>query len=149
MKKVFLFIVIAILAAAFGRWTVSPLLIDVEVNDAVPVGETMSPAGDVMSRAFPIQDTALHPATGSVRIIESDGQTIVRYEDYDGTSGPDLYVYLAKDLAANEFVSLGPARGNKGNMNYVVPEDVDISEYRYVLTWSKRFSTLFDYAEIK
>ena len=97
---------------------------------------------------FPIEDTRGHPATGEVRLIRSPEQVIVRYENYDGTNGPDLFVYLAKDLEASEFVNLGRAKGNMGNINYEVPDDVDIDEYQYVMTWCKAFGVLFDYAEI-
>jgi len=73
----------------------------------------------------------------------------VRYENYKGTNGPDLYVYLAKDLDATEFISLGRAKGNQGNINYTVPDDIDITEYQYVMTWCKAFGVLFDYAPIQ
>lgn len=102
----------------------------------------------VIEGPFTIVDTPTHPATGSIRTIRSPEETIVRFENYDGTNGPDLFVYLAKDLDANEFVNLGRAKGNQGNINYTVPEDVDIDEYQYVMTWCKAFGVLFDYAEI-
>ena len=99
---------------------------------------------------FTIEDTPGHSASGAVRVINTpDEGAIVRYENYKGTNGPDLYVYLAKDLDATEFVSLGRAKGNVGNINYEVPNDIDLSEYKYVMTWCKAFGVLFDYSEIK
>lgn len=97
---------------------------------------------------FPITGTPLHPALGTIELIESAEEKLVYYQDYEGTNGPDLHVYLATDLEATEFYDLGPAKGNRGNLIYGVPLDVDLSEYRYVLTWCKAFSELFDYAEI-
>lgn len=163
MKKL-LIILILILVAAFLWWTVSPLFIQKEVNDELP-GDLLeslakSAIGDMANTTendpsttsllgpFPIKDTDLHPASGEVVVINSPGKSIIRYKDYQGTNGPDLFVYLAKDLEAKEFVNLGRVRGNLGNLNYTVPDGIDISEYQYVLTWCKAFGVLFDYAEL-
>lgn len=208
MKKVIIFLVL-MLVGAFLYWTVSPLFIETEVDDAIPeallappanepIEATGSPAlADVkivsevpedmpddmkavpvgndfaivtktsaelaeampdmtdepdvpMARndVFPIVDTRGHPASGDIRVVSDGTQSIVRYENYDGTNGPDLFVYLAKDLDAEEFVDLGRARGNRGNINYEVPADIDVNEYKYVMTWCRAFGVLFDYAEI-
>jgi hypothetical protein len=146
MKK-FLIVIALLGLAGFGWWTISPLFISNEVDDAVPA-EKMTDGVLVRDESFAIVDTPAHPASGEVRILETADETLVRFENYDGTNGPDLFVYLAKDRQAKEFVSLGKAKGNKGNINYEVPDDVDISEYRYVMTWCRAFGVLFDYAEI-
>ena len=122
--------------------------------ESTVVAETSTPAPDAapstfVEGPFPIVDTPTHPATGNIRLIRAPEQTIVRYENYDGTNGPDLKIYLTNDLEeAADFVSLGAARGNQGNINYTVPADVDIDEYQYVVTWCEAFGVLFDYAEI-
>jgi len=98
---------------------------------------------------FTIIDTPGHNASGVIRVIDTPSEgSLVRYENYKGTNGPDLYVYLAKDLDATDFVSLGKAKGNQGNINYTVPEDVDLDDYKYVMTWCRAFGVLFDYAPI-
>ena len=108
----------------------------------------IEPPTTVIDGPFAITGTRGHGATGEVRVIHSPDQSIVRYENYDGTNGPDLFVYLATDLEATNFVSLGDAKGNQGNINYEVPADVDLDDYKYVITWCKTFGVLFDYAEI-
>lgn len=97
---------------------------------------------------FPIVGTAKYPASGFIRVIETPEEQIIRYEAYDGTVGPDLYVYLAKDLDAIEYIDLGLLRSNSGSINYGVPLDVDLNEYTYVLTWCKSCGMLYDYAKI-
>ena len=97
---------------------------------------------------FPITGTAGHPATGNIEIISSPEEKLVYYKDYDGTNGPDLKVYLSKDLEATEIFDLGEAKGNQGNLIYGIPLDIDLSEYNYVLTWCEAFGVLFDYAKI-
>lgn len=97
---------------------------------------------------FPITGTPGHPASGEISLIRSPEETLIQYQDYDGTNGPDLFVYLSKDLEAKDFIDLGPAKGNKGNIIYGVPLDANLDEYPYVLTWCKAFGVLFDYAQI-
>lgn len=145
MKKIIIFIIFLVVAS-FGWWTISPLFISNTVNDTAPT--ELGTETTIRDTSHSIVDTPAHPASGNIRIIATESQQTVRFENYDGTNGPDLFVYLAKDLEANEFVSLGRAKGNTGNINYTVPPDVDLSEYRYVLTWCKAFGVLFDYAEI-
>lgn len=120
-----------------------------EINSTGPVQTE-----DVMLTLEPtperseIMDTIGHPAEGTVRIIESNGETIIRFENFKTINGPRLHVYLAKDLDANEFIDLGPIRGTEGNINYVVPEGVDLSEYNYVMHWCVPFGVLFNFAKI-
>ncbi len=95
-----------------------------------------------------VMDTVGHPASGTVRVIESSEGTFVRFEDFKTINGPRLHVYLAKDLDAEEFIDLGPIRGTEGNINYRVPDDVDISEYQYVMHWCVPFRVLFNFARI-
>ncbi len=92
-------------------------------------------------------DTPAHPASGLVRLVEADGKTYVRYENYKTINGPDIFVYLAKDINAKEFIDLGRVKATEGNINYEVPDGVSVSEYPYVLTWCKQFGVLFNYAD--
>ncbi len=98
---------------------------------------------------FPVFGTPLHKASGSVVLFEDGENVTLRYEDFETINGPDLFVYLATDKDAGAFVSLGEIRGTKGNINYEVPKGTDLSKYKYVLTWCKKFDVLFNSAEIK
>jgi len=117
--------------------------IDLSMSDEMPREQVN------VSEAYKIKDTPLHPASGEVRIVESDGQTIVRFENFKTINGPNVHIYLAKDLDAKEFIDLGRLRGTEGNVNYVVPNDIDVSEYTYVMHWCVPFGVLFNYAEIQ
>lgn len=161
--KYILFALAGLVIAGFGYYALSPLLRNVRLDEALPMnfmekkeaGAEAEPAAreederePFIGERFPIKDTPLHPAEGYVRIIEAEGKTYVRYEEYKTINGPDLFVYLAKDLDAKEFVNLGELKATEGNINYEVPEDVNIEEYPYVLTWCKAFGVLFNSAKI-
>ena len=90
----------------------------------------------------------MHEVEGKAILIETDGEKILRFEDFDTINGPDLRIYLSSDLGDDDFVELGKIKATKGNVNYEVPGDVDISKYKYVLVWCKPFKVLFSYAEL-
>lgn len=98
--------------------------------------------------SYPVMGTAGHPASGNVKIIETGGKQYIRYENFKTINGPDLLVYLAKDLKAKEFISLGKLKATEGNINYEIPQATNIREYPYVLVWCEDFSVLFNYAHV-
>jgi Electron transfer DM13 len=92
----------------------------------------------------------IHNAEGLVKVIRlDDGSMILRLENFKATNGPDLYVYLATDNSASDFVNLGRLKGNIGNQNYDIPESTDFSRYDTVLFWCKAFSVLFGSAKLE
>jgi len=76
----------------------------------------------------------------------------VRIENLDTDNGPDVIVVLSTNEAANpalgNYLDLGALKGNKGNQNYVVPAGTDITPYRSVVLWCRRFSVAFGSAPI-
>jgi hypothetical protein len=89
---------------------------------------------------------------GTATIYEvADGKRILRLSDFETDNGPDLHVRLiaaddAKDtdsVKKAEFVELAKLKGNKGNQNYDLPKDVDLSKYKVVSIWCNRFSVNF------
>ena len=97
----------------------------------------------------------IHNAEGIANVLAvHDGLTehrILRLENFKSTNGPDLYVYLSKNARgiSDGYVELARLKGNIGNQNYHIPDDVDLDEYSHVLIWCKQFSVLFGYADLK
>ena len=145
-KALIVFGILVVLAVAY--YGLSPLFIHTQLNEQAPINTTGSVAREVVG-------TVGHPASGRAGIVQAgvvpgeEDAHYLRYENLKTINGPDLYVYLAKDLDAKEFVNLGRLRATEGNVNYEIPEGVDVSEYRYALTWCKQFSVLFNYADLK
>jgi hypothetical protein len=87
----------------------------------------------------------------------ADGKRVLRLTDFETENGPDLHVRLiaaddAKDTASvakTEFVELAKLKGNKGNQNYDLPDNVDLSKYKVVSIWCNRFSVNFAAAPLK
>jgi hypothetical protein len=102
-----------------------------------------------MGRFIGVND-GIHNAEGLAKVIRLDNvSTILRLENFKATNGPDLYVYLATDNSASDFVNLGRLKGNIGNQNYDIPEGTDLSRYNTALIWCKAFSVLFGSAKLE
>ncbi|MGP4081264.1 DM13 domain-containing protein [Pseudalkalibacillus sp. R45] len=88
-----------------------------------------------------------HMASGMVKTADAEDGLYLRFEDFEVTNGPDLYVYLTKEgQNTKEGIELGNLKGNKGNQNYKVPEGTDLSMYNKVVIWCKSFDEDFGYA---
>lgn len=131
-----------------GYYALSPLFVHVRVDEAVPQATQSPQDAPAASVAAAVEGTLGHPASGTVRIVRADGRVYLRYENFKTINGPDLYVYLAKNPDAKEFVNLGRIRATEGNVNYEIPEGVDPRDYPYALTWCKAFSVLFNSAKL-
>ncbi|MGY5148061.1 MAG: DM13 domain-containing protein [Candidatus Nitrosopumilus sp. bin_7KS] len=91
----------------------------------------------------------IHDAQGDAYTIPLENEsTILRLENFESTNGPDLFVYLATDDKASDFVNLGDLKANRGNQNYEIPDGTDLSKYNKVLIWCKAFGVLFGSAEL-
>jgi hypothetical protein len=101
-----------------------------------------------------------HATSGTVKILElADGSRILRIENLDTSDGPKLEVWLtdAPVIAGQDgwFVfddgkqqSLGALKGNKGNQNYVIPANLNLSDYSSVSIWCVTFKVSFGAAEL-
>jgi hypothetical protein len=115
---------------------------NVTINDEMTMPENQT-NGMLTGNLIDAGD-GFHMASGLVKVVQiQDGTQILRFENLDVTNGPDLYVYLATDTTAKDFVSLGRLKGNMGNQNYPISENMDFEKYNTVLIWCQAFSTLF------
>ena len=150
------------------------LFIDDRVDEAIPTaagaaspGDGTSPATalDQPAPARPAEPVELlrgefvsldHTTAGVARVLDTgDGKRFVRLEALDTDNGPDLYVYLSANRADgkesgfdDDYVSLGRLTGNKGDQNYELPADVDLSRYATVVIWCDRFDAAFGAADL-
>ncbi len=154
MKKSYImFIVLGIiLIGGYIIWYLaSPLFINKIVDEPVLTDETVTYDFDIdlISSGNFIDADNFHKSSGSAKIVEySNGKKFLVFEDFKTTNGPDLYIYLSNDLEATDYKILGELKGNIGNQQYEIPEDVNTQDYKYVLIWCKQFGVLFGSAEM-
>ncbi|MGI0004353.1 MAG: DM13 domain-containing protein [Candidatus Nitrosotenuis sp.] len=168
-KKIIIGIIVAVVIPA-AVYAGSPLFINETINEPLPSSaiiktsevmeksETMEKSDTMMEKSgttlalsgsFVGVNDGIHNAEGIAKVIPlDDGGQILRLEEFKSTNGPDLYVYLATDEKATDYVSLGELKANIGNQNYEIPEGTDLSKYDTALVWCKQFSVLFGHANL-
>ena len=150
---------LAVLAIAlFAAWYAfrpERLFVNHRVNEGFPAGKDSSSAQVLESGTF---YGVMHPTAGTATIYRlGDGDRILRFTNFRTSNGPDVHVYLvaaddARDNASVTragFIDLGSMKGNIGDQNYAFGADVDLSKYRTVSVWCKRFSVNFGAAPLK
>jgi Electron transfer DM13 len=157
MKKSTKLAIPIIAVATFVAWYAfrpERLVINRHVDEAMPTAQRgLSPQPLVSGQFYSI----LHPTAGTATIYRmGDSTRVLRLTDFSTSNGPDVHVYMvasddAKDTATVQqagFIDLGVIKGNVGDQNYTLGPDVDLSKYRAVSVWCKRFSVNFGAARL-
>ena len=93
-----------------------------------------------------------HETKGSASIYKlPDGKQVLRFSSFETSNGPDVQVYLVAAADANDnetvnkagFIRVADLKGNMGDQNYDLPANVDLSKYRAVTIWCRRFGVNF------
>ncbi len=145
--------------------------VDQRVFEAMPVSMPLAPITDgrpdateappatvkVKSGNFEDADS-FHRGSGQATIFRGpDGSNLLRLENFSVTNGPDLHVILSphqspdsrSDVKVSGYVDLGKLKGNKGNQNYPIPDDVDIGSQMSVVIYCVPFSVIFSIAMLE
>jgi len=161
--------VVAVTAVGLEVFQPWKLWVDQTVNEAAPPTATAVTTPTSAGPTGPVGPVVLaqgtlvsheHATTGAVRIVlATDGLRYLRLDDLDTSNGPQLEVWLTDATVVTgtagwyvfddgRHVSLGPLKGNKGNQNYPLPAELDLTGYRSVSIWCARFHVSFGAAEL-
>lgn len=115
-------------------------------NDGIDNSKTPVKSGDFIEIDF------VHRGTGKASVYATDKGSILQFENFKVTDGPDLYVYLSKNNLASqsdelgEFINLGKLNSSEGEQSYILPDNYD--EYDTVVIWCRAFGVLFSSATL-
>ncbi len=156
-------ILVGVVAFALGLWWFKPwrLFTDDPVSEAVPASAPAAEAGAEVDAGAPAPALLVegefisleHESRGTASVLETeDGRRFLRFEEFETSNGPDLLVYLSSKTPSGtddwhgydqDFVDLGPLKGNVGDQNYEIPGDVDLDRYSTAVVWCRRFEVGF------
>ena len=190
-KGIILFIG-AIVALAVGWYLISPLFIDMVVDEGFPTEAAQAEEEStlsfvpavatatmeavmleeevVMDEPMPPDDSAdmvilaqgefydlAHTGMGTATIYQlADGSRVLRFENFEVLNGPQLHVWLTSanpvvdtlGVLLPDYVDLGPLKGNIGDQNYPIPDDLDLSIFQSVVIWCIPFRIAFNAAPL-
>ena len=160
MKNRTLLIIVALVVAGVAWFLFRPerIFINRTVNEALPIETT---SGSTPTTSVTVSEGMFHGVAhetmGTATILRLlDGTHVLRLTGFETSNGPDVQVYLGKaaDATDNEtvttagFFHVGALKGNIGDQNYALPSDLDLSEYRSVTIWCRRFGVNFGTAPL-
>ena len=128
------------------------LFVRTHVDEAMPLSRASAGASATATLLGGEFHSVAHETHGRATVHRlADGHVVLRLADFSTSNGPDVRVYLvaAPDAGDNEtvtrarFVELGKLKGTDGDQNYDVPPGLDLSKYRAVTIWCRRFSVNF------
>jgi Electron transfer DM13 len=98
-----------------------------------------------------------HATSGTGSLIKlSDGSHIVRLEGFETDQGPDVRVWVSESATLTDaaqrqaaYTDLAALKSLKGNQNYTIPKEVDISKIKSIVIWCRLASVAFGGAVLK
>jgi hypothetical protein len=143
-----------------GNYFLSPLWERSSLDEASPlaaadVGPGMAGMGEdasmpgsagptVSHRGMFVGADEFHFGRGDAIVINVDSDSnVLRFENFSVRNGPDLYVYLSRDVGGKrveESLNLGRLKATDGAFNYEIPAAVNLSEVKSVVVWSRQFA---------
>lgn len=87
--------------------------------------------------------------SGMATVYSQDGGLVLALQNMRISNGPQLHVYLSKEVEPVNFIDLGSLQSTNGNQLYNIPGDPDFSQYRYALVHCKKYNHLFGSAKLQ
>ncbi|MEM8788393.1 MAG: DM13 domain-containing protein [Pseudomonadota bacterium] len=95
-------------------------------------------------------------ASGRAQLLDAGAMQILRFTEFQVSNAPHLEVWLSQndavfgsfDVRAAEVLPLSPLKDSRGDQVYLLPEGLDLNQYRSVLIWSPEFRVLYGVANL-
>jgi hypothetical protein len=133
----------------FVNKTVNEGLVTASASTAGQSSEGATAPASILAGQF---HSVAHESKGTASVHNlGGGRRVLRLTDFATSNGPDVRVYLvaARDASDNAtvtkagYIELGKLKGNQGDQNYEIPAGADLTKYRAVTIWCRRFSVNF------
>jgi hypothetical protein len=87
--------------------------------------------------------------SGTAKLYKENNVYTLVFENVKISNGPDLHVYLSKEVQPINFIDLGKLKSTSGNQVYAISGMPDFTQYKYALVHCQQFNHLFGSAELK
>lgn len=114
-----------------------------------PLNETVDTVTAVTKYTGTFSNGPYGSVSGSAKIYLQNSMLKLALEGVSISNGPDLHVYLSKEVQPVNFIDLGSLKSTTGNQLYDISNMPDFTEYKYALIHCQRYNHLFGSAELK
>jgi hypothetical protein len=139
MKNLIIAIALSLLAFSACKKNNTPT---VRLNEVVDTAKAVGAAGGNFKNG------PYGSVSGQARIYNTEGKLQLAFEDFSSSNGPDLRVYLSKELNPVNFIDLGALKSTSGNQLYQINAGVAAGDYSYALIYCRKFKHLFGSAQL-
>lgn len=140
MKNIFLFLLVStLLLISCVKENTPEIVLDNTVDTTVAMPQNN---GNFMNGPF-------GSVSGMATIYNQDGSLVLALENMMISNGPQLHVYLSKEVQPLNFIDLGPLQSTRGNQLYNIAGMPDFSQYKYALIHCKKYNHLFGSAKLQ
>ena len=120
-----------------------------ENTPTVRLDNTVDTAGSVLQYKGNFMNGPYGRVMGMAGIYQQDGKLVLAFKDVTISNGPDLHVYLSREVLPVNFIDLGRLQSTNGNQVYDIPGTPDLMQYKYALVHCKQYNHLFGSAELQ
>lgn len=113
-----------------------------------PLNETL-PADSVSLVTGVFMNGPYGTVTGKASVKSDNGVYTLSLQEVKISNGPDLHVYLSKEVQPVNFIDLGKLKSTGGNQLYAISGMPDLSVYKYALIHCQQYNHLFGSAALK
>jgi len=114
----------------------------IPLNDNVDTAANLKYKGNFMNGPY-------GTVSGMASVYRQNDSLVLALMNVSISNGPDLHVYLSKEVQPINFIDLGKLQSTNGNQLYTISGMPDFSQYKYALIHCKQFNHLFGSAELK
>lgn len=164
MKRPELVLLVTTIIAIVGIVVAGPLFLPEEATvveaTPTPAGIDRGPTTVVATGTF--EGKAGHTVRGQVSLVEDAQGYLLRFEAYEQTQGPDVYIYLTQTTDPDTSAAIGSGYKVRidggagdgestkvGTFEQRLPDGLDPQAFRGVAVWCDRFSTPFGAATLE
>ena len=133
--------------------------LDAPMTEPMPSEMTASPdAATAVSDGMFRDADSFHRGSGSATVYRlPSGEGVLRLENFSVTNGPRLHVILTPSanpsgragVRADGHIDLGGLKGNRGDQNYPIPADADLSSFGSAVIYCVPFNVVFSVATLE
>lgn len=120
-------------------------------QNAIPTTVLMEPfdTTNSMSKKGDFNNGPYGMVSGKAILLVNNNQKSLVLENISSSNGPDLHVYLSKEVQPINFIDLGRLKSVNGTQVYPVESNINFQDYKFVLIHCQQFNHLFGSANIQ
>lgn len=112
-------------------------------------GTAMLDSSAVLKYSGSLMNGPYGTVTGNAKVFLQNGKFILKLEGVSISNGPDLHVYLSREVQPVNYIDLGYLQSTSGDQVYNIPGNPNFAQYKYALVHCQRFNHLFGSAELR